>query len=389
MFSFRTTPLDEQADKVLTGGRLAVLCNQVAWNPSTREYLFESLYRKGNLKKVFVPSDGLFDERISPSDSLGGYSQFNMDNCEFLPLKGWGKDAIETILPHLDEIDALVVEFQDLGIRYSPLLSLLYNLFEVLHTKGLNISVYLLDRENPLGRGVEGTMLPLDYKTDNGITGLPHAHGLTLGEIANIFHSELDAVFPLHIISYVVRAATKLMMPWSVSPYANVPGFFTCGFMAGQYLWEGTNISSGRGTMRPYELFGAPFMSKLSDLDGIDLDDNAVMLRKTEFIPHFDKYAKERCYGFQLLQIPGMQYHSLAHQLRIMKALYNIYDEFQYSDDMIMYLGDDVLMSYLNEDEISWDQIKEHIKVEEQKWIRKAKKYLLYDQSLWRVKSLR
>lgn len=397
MFSFRTTPLSEQEDKTLNSGRLAVLCNQVAWNPETEEYLFQTLYRKGNLKRVFFPKGGLFDEDIPNSlttlskstaelDKL--YSQFNMPNCEFSSLDISDEDSIINAVHLLEDIDGLVIEFQELGARYNPVVSLIYNLFKLLNEKGIDLAIYILDRENPLGRGVEGTMLPSDYESVLGVAGLPHAHGLTLGEIANIFYSDLDAKFPLHIISYVVRSTTKLLMPWSISPSSNVPGLFTCGLLSGQYLWHGTNISCGKGTLRPFEQFGAPFLKDLEVIATGNINDPGVLMRRTEFIPFFDKFAGERCYGFQLIPRPGTQYHAMAHQLRIMKTLSNMSEDFELSDDAILYIGDDVLLGYLNDDDVSWNDVKEHIKVEEQKWIRKAKKHLLYEESLWRVKSL-
>lgn len=390
MFSFRTTPLKNQEDKILKSGRLAVLCNQVAWNPGTEEYLFQTLYRNGNLKKVFFPKGGLFDEKVYDEQERvdESYPQFGMPDCEFCSLDMTDDESIDGVVSKLEDIDGLIVEFQDLGVRYNPIISLISSLFRLIHTRGMELSVFILDRENPLGRGVEGTMLPSDYESPLGVSGLPHAHGLTLGEIANILYYDLDARFPLHIISYIVRSTTKMLMPWSISPFFNVPGLFTCGMLSGQYLWHGTNVSCGKGTLRPFEQFGAPFMKDLSLTAHESFTDPAVLMRRTEFIPFFDRYQGLRCYGFQLIPKPAAQYHSLAHQLRMMKLLSEVYEDFDFNDDLFPLLGDDILMAYLNDDDVSWADIKEHIKVEEQKWIRKAKKFLLYDESLWRVKSL-
>lgn len=370
MFSFRTTPLDQQPDIVLAKGRIGVLCNQVAWNPEKGEYLFETLHKKGNLKRVFVPED-----------ELDGYLPLDLKGCEFI--------SMEYMVDHLDDIDAIIVELQEIGARYSPLINLIGALFNTICDRNLNISVYVLDRENPTGRSVEGTM---------GSLAIPHRHGLTIGEIANMFHTEMNAKFPLHIISYLVRSATQYMMPWSIPPMGDIAGMFTSVFYSGQYLWRGTNVTPAIGTTRPYEMFGAPFMKSLSDYNqrcgfsnwndpGNPIYDPATFIRWTMFVPQEGVYKGLPCYGFQLIPNPGVQYHTLVHTLKIMRFIMQECPEFNLECGLEEILDDNLLMEYTRGVDI-WAEVKEHIKVEEQKWIRKAKKYLLYDDNLWRIKQI-
>lgn len=370
MFSFRTTPLDQQPDIVLAKGNIGVLCNQVAWNPEKGEYLFETLYRKGNLKKVFAPQE-----------ELDAYSSLSLEGCHFFPMS--------QLQANLEGIDALIIELQEVGVRYSPIIKVIGDLFSFICKNNLEISVYILDRENPTGRCVEGTL---------GSLGIPHRHGLTLGEIANMFHSEMGAKFPLHIISYLVRSATQYMMPWSIPPMEDVAGMFTAQFYGGQYLWKGTNISPALGTARPYEFFGAPFMKSLSDFNQKQgcanwnvpenpIYDPAIFIRWTKFVPHRGVYKGEECYGFHLIPNPGVQYHALAHTLRIMRFLNDQCPEFDMDFGLENILDDNILIEYARGVDI-WDEVKEHIKVEEQKWIRKGKRYLLYDDNLWRIKQI-
>lgn len=360
MFSFRTTPLDQQQDLVLSRGRLAVLCNQSAWNPEKGEYLFETLYRTGKLEKVFYLSEGIFGEKIS------SYAPLGMVGCRFLPL-----DEHE-----LEGIDALIIEYQDTGTRYDSFTLRLFDLFQYIHDNKLEISLYILDRENPCGRQVEGT-----------ISGVAHRHGLTLGELANLFYSEIGARFPLHIISYMVRSATQYMMPWSIPPYEDYPGLFTSNFICGMKLFTGTNISYGEGTTRPYECFGAPFLDEIvasNDLQA--LGDPGVFMRRTTFVPKYGLYAGQTCWGFHMLPRPGVPYHSVAHALRILRF---IKERTPLADtSWFGALAVDEKMSEFVEGNLSWEDLKEHIKVEEQKWMRKAKRYMLYDEQLSRVKTL-
>ena len=387
MFSFRTTPLDSQEDLVLRKGRLAVLCNQSAWNPETGEYLFGSLYRKGNLRRVLFPADGLFGE-IRPGMPVPSYSGLSMEGCEFVPVSASPDGGFPVKASVLEDVDALIVEYQDTGSRYDSLTAVLYDIFQLIHHGGLPVSVYILDRENICGRWVEGTALCPDGGLRAGLEGLPHRHGLTLGELANFFYSEIGARFPLHIISYMVRSVTQYLMPWSIPPRPDVPGLFTSNFYCGMILLSGTDLSYGDGTSRPYELFGAPYMERYmcrEDVSGFS--DAGVFLRKTVFTPRFGRYKDKVCYGFQMLPQPGVPYHSVAHALRILRQLVADGAGVDISG-LASVAGDDVMCAFVDGG-VPWAELKEHIKVEEQKWIRKAKRYMLYDEQLGRVKTLR
>lgn len=384
MFSFRTTPLDEQQDVVLKKGNLAVLCNQAAWNPEKGEYLFDTVGHTQNLKKVFFPSEGLFGEQIKSSVQARdyGYDIFGLPQCEFIPIDDTlGECPIN--IDMLSGIDAILVEYQDTGSRYDRFTKILFDVFRLIEENGMHISVYVLDRENPCGRWVEGTV----ESKEAGLKGIPHKHGLTLGELANLFHSELNAKFHLHIISYIVRSATQYMMPWSIPPFQDFPGLFTSGFYCGMQLLDGTGVSNGEGTSRPYELFGAPFLADYVKNDiPKEIMDPGVFLRKTMFTPHTGQYAGKVCYGFHMLPCPGVPYHSVAHVLRILKSIASRYNDVTL-DRFAEKCGDETMADYVA-GKVDWISLKEHIKVEEQKWIRKAKRYMLYDEQLSRVKTL-
>lgn len=397
MFSFRTTPLDRQEDLVLRRGSLAVLCNQSAWNPERQEYLFGELYRSGRLRKVFYPADGLFGEVLPDILSVsGGHSPasrtvryedaFGMTGCRFIPLCPEGTFSLEPSV--FEDIDALVIEYQDTGSRYDSMTALLYDIFQMIHLNGLSVSVYILDRENICGRQVEGTTLCPGSSEEAGLEGIPHRHGLTLGELANLFYSEIGARFPLHIISYMVRPATQYLMPWSVPPRPDVPGLFTSTFYCGMVLLSGTDLSWGEGTARPYELVGAPYLREwLRGCDPDTVSDSGVFLRRTVFTPRFGKWEGQDCFGLQLLPRPGVPYHSVAHALRILRTLVSDGVSVDMSG-LPSVTGDEIFCGYVD-GQVPGDELKEHIKIEEQKWIRKARRYMLYDEQLVRVKTIR
>ena len=409
MFSFRTTPLEEQGDLVLRNGKLGLLCNQTAWHPESGEYLFETLSRRGNLKRVFTPEHGLFSELQDQVKLDEGkvYGNLGLKEVEYVSLYGSNEDSLSASAEKLEDIDALIIELQDVGCRYYTYVSTIFNLFKVLKDNGINLPVYIIDRPNPAGRQVEGTMLRAGYRSFIGVEGLPHRHGLTIGELSYLLYNESGAKFPLHIISYHSSLSSKNLMPWSIPPSPNFPGFFTAYFYSGQCLWEGTNVSEGRGTTRPFELFGAPYMESLTGYNRKNgyrnwndrnnpLSDPGVYVRWLKFIPVFHKYSNECCYGFQLLLNPNMQYHALAHNLRIIRFLHDNCEEFAFREGKYeagndkraieLLLGDKELIDYVSGDG-EWAEIREHMKLEEQKWIKKAKKMLLYEnEQLFRVK---
>ncbi|GAB1373137.1 hypothetical protein MASR1M46_00170 [Bacteroidales bacterium] len=202
------------------------------------------------------------------------------------------------------------------------------------------------------------------------------------------------------------ESVNREMLPWSIPPSPNIPGLFTCHFYSGQCLWEGTNVSEGRGTTRPFELFGAPFFDTLADFNRKEgyknwndpenpLSDPSVYIRWTRFIPQFHKFTGEVCSGFQLHPVPGKQYHALAHNLRIMRFIKESCEGFSFrpgkyeagNDKRAIELlcGDPLLVDYL-EGNTEWDTVREEMKHEEQKWIRKAKRVLLYEDQLFRCK---
>ena len=408
MFSFRTSPLLEQPDSVLRSGKVALLCNQASWHPQTGEYLFETLSKRGVLKRVFMPEHGLFGELQDQVklDRTDAYKSILAQKCEFVSLYGSDESSLSAHIGQLKDIDALIIELQDVGARYYTFNSTIFNIFKILKNEGINLPVYLIDRTNPMGRQVEGTMLREEYTSFIGIEGLLHRHGLTIGEVANLFYNELNAKFPLHIISYASETISREMLPWSIPPSPNITGLFTCHFYTGQCLWEGTNVSEGRGTTRPFEVFGAPFMESLISYNSSHgyenwndtshpLYDPSVYIRWHRFIPQFHKFAGESCFGFHLHPIPGTQYHSLAHNLRIMRFTADNCKEFAFRPGKYeagndktaieLLLGDPLLINYLHGNE-EWETIKEEMKKEEQKWIRKARRVMLYEDQLFRCK---
>jgi uncharacterized protein YbbC (DUF1343 family) len=247
---------------------------------------------------------------------------------------------------------------------------------------------------------VEGSPLQPGYGSFIGIEGVPHRYGLTLGEMAALFYDEAGADFPLHIISY---KAEIVVAPWVIPPSPNFAGSLTAHFYSGQCLWEGTNVSEGRGTTRPFEIFGAPWMESLPGYNLREgyggwnerrhpLFQKGAFLRWNRFIPTFHKYQGECCFGFQLIPNPGEPYHALAHALTLIRFVAANCEGFAWrpgayeagNDKTAIELlaGDPLLLDYLNGGG-EWSDIAAYLKKEEAGWIQRVGRYLFYGETLY------
>lgn len=355
MFSFRTTSLEEQMDKALLEGKVGCFCTQNCWDTVRNRYMYDIFAERGNLQIVFSPRD-----------------------TELTPMT----NHIEFSKEDLAGLNAVVVEIQDVGSRYFNYTKDVYKLMDTLKDmKDEAPSLYIVDHINPSGRVVEGTMPSSPIEAN--VPKVAHRHGLTLGELANLYYHEIGARFALHVISAMATESNHLLTPWTIAPASDIPGLFTCDMYSGGGLWNNTNVTPAIGTSRPYEYIGAPFI-KTASHEPVPVADG-VMLRPCSFTPSCGRYEGKKCFGYQIMRIPGVEYHSLIHTLQLLRYFKDRYPEFRLEEGFEAKLSDPLLMDYIN-GTVSQEEMREHVKVEEQKWIRKAKKFMLYDDQPYRIK---
>ena len=349
MFSFRTTSLEEQMDRALRQGSVGCFCTQNCWDTEHGRYMYDIFRERGNLKTIFTPGD----TELTPQTN-----------------------HIEFSLEELSDLNAVVVEIQDVGARYFNYTKDVLHLMDVLKSMGDDApALYIVDHINPAGRVVEGTMPSMDVEPY--VAKVANRHGLTLGELANLYYHEIGAKFAIHVISALATDSNKQLMPWTIAPASDIPGLFTCDMYSGGGLWNNTNITPGIGTARPYEYIGAPFV-KTADNEVLPVPDG-VLMRPCSFTPSCGRYE-----GKIMLE-PGVEYHSLLHTLQLMRYFKERYEEFRLEDGFKAKVSDQTILDYID-GKVTPEELKEHIKVEEQKWIRKAKKFLLYEDQPYRIK---
>lgn len=342
----------ELTDSVFHRGRAGLLCNHTSFDFSSGQYLFQILESRGVLRRLFLPEHGLFAELQDqiPLSDTNVYASLGLKS-QIVSLYGNTESTLVVDKAHLADLDALVVDLQDIGVRYYTFATTMRYVFDVIARERLDLPVYVLDRPNPAGSPVEGIPLAESFESFVGPVGLPHRHGLSLGQLAHFFYQETRASFPLHVIRYSDKPET----PFPVAPSPNMPGPWTHLVYSGQCLLEGTNLSEGRGTTRPFEIFGAPWMERLHKKRPPQA--GGAVLRPLRFIPTFHKHQGEVCHGYQI-HLTGDLYHSLRHSLLLIRWIREECPEFAWRDGAYEFRSDrpaiellaghDTLIRFLN-----------------------------------------
>jgi len=366
---------------------VGLLCNQTAFSWTDKKYLASVLDSAANLVKIFVPEHGFFAE-LQDQEEVDLLHNYDFLNIQAEIISIYGKEGSELInfASQMTDLDLLIIDIQDVGVRYFTYITTIARIFQVL--KNRNVSILVIDHSNPAGRQVEGTLLSENYTSLIGWPGLPHRYGLTIGELCLFLKDQLNGIFNLEII----KTENKVIDPGYPYPSPNIPFPVTIRIYAGQCLWEGTNVSEGRGTTRPFEIFGAPFFNELLSnwTEEWNNKNPEAILRPLIFIPTFHKYQDQVCSGFQLHPVLG-NFHSLWYSLKLIRAIKAVLKEFRWregpyevgSDKTAIELlaGDEVLLNYLNGKEKD-ETITERLHEEERKWIEQSSQYVLYGDKL-------
>lgn len=242
---------------------------------------------------------------FGPQHGLWGHTQDNMiewegDATKPTPIYSLYGEHREPSDAMLDGLDNLVVDLPDIGARYYTFIWTMALAMKACARNDIRVTV--LDRPNPIeGTQVEGTVLDPNFSSFVGLYPLPTRHGMTVGEIARYLQQiafpdcRLD-VIPIHGWDRN-QYADQTGLPWAM-PSPNMPTVDTAIVYPGMCLLEGTNLSEGRGTTRPFEMFGAPWVdgwTLANQLNALDLP--GVHFRPVEFQPTFQKHAGKLCGG--------------------------------------------------------------------------------------------
>lgn len=295
------TGLDEllARPRRLAGLRLGLIANPVSM---TRDFVPATLAvrhcRGLKLRALFGPEHGIWgnaQDLVEIEDVRDPVTGLRVHSL-------YGKTRVPT-REMLEPIDALVFDLQDVGSRYYTFIYTMLHAMEACAIHGK--AMVVLDRPNPIGGvAVEGNLLDLQFRSFVGLHPLPPRHGLTAGELALLFEDECGLKLDLRVIR--MRGWRREMsfeetgLPW-VLPSPNMPTVDTAYVYPGGCLIEGTNLSEGRGTTRPFELVGAPWLDPWKLGEAMDKEKlPGVRFRPTFFTPTFQKHAGRLCGGLQV-----------------------------------------------------------------------------------------
>jgi len=310
----------------LRGQRLGLLCNQASvdhrFQPSRA--LIDQAF-PGQLRCLFSPQHGFFAEK---QDNMieSGHGR----DDEGRPVFSLYGDLRRPSREMFDQLDVLLVDIFDVGTRVYTFMSTLAYCLEEAARFGKRVVV--LDRPNPIGgAAVEGNVLKDECRSFVGIDNLPMRHGLTFAELALFLNARLASPAELSVIRMDGWQRgmhfPECGLPW-VFPSPNMPTYAAALVYPGQVLWEGTNISEGRGTTLPFELLGAPFLEPKAILDLLRRTPlPGCVLRPVCFEPTANKWRGEVCAGFQIHVTEPAAFMPYRTSLALLGAIMTLYPE--------------------------------------------------------------
>ena len=283
------------------GRSIGLITNQTGVDSQFRSNL--TLFAEGpevELAALFSPEHG-----ISGNAQAATRVPSVVDSERQIPIYSLYGETRQPTPEMLDGIDVLVYDIQDVGSRFYTYIS---TLLQSMNAAAANsVDFIVLDRPNPIrGDRVEGNQLQPAFRSFVGETTLTIRHGMTVGELAQFCNAELDYVPSARLHVVPMHGWQRAMwydqtgLPW-VPPSPNMPTVETATLYPGTCLIEGTNLSEGRGTTKPFEWIGAPWID--SERWGDRLNNlclPGVHFRPIHFTPTFSKYTNQECHGVQV-----------------------------------------------------------------------------------------
>lgn len=321
--------LKDQLD-LIKGKRVGLITNPTGVDQDLNS-IVDLLYKNQNveLTALYGPEHG-----VRGSAPAGAYVESYIDEKTGIPVYSLYGTTKKPTPKMLENVDVLLFDIQDVGARFYTYIYTMALAMEA--AKENNIPFIVLDRPNPIsGAKVEGPVLEDKYSSFVGEFPIPVRHGMTVGELAQLFNKEFKIGADLTVVK---------MQGWNrsmyyddtplhfVMPSPNMPTLDTALVYSGACLIEGTNVSEGRGTTRPFELIGAPFIDGddlAAELNSLNLP--GVTFRSASFIPTTSKHVNKLSHGIQIHVTNRNAYKPFETGLTIVKTIHDMYpNDFQF-----------------------------------------------------------
>ncbi len=336
--------------KHLEGRRIGLIVNPTSVN-ARLEFTVDLWAADPALRlvRLFGPEHGVrgdLQDMVAVEDQVDART-----GLPVVSLYGEDETSLKPAPEHLEDLDVLVFDIQDIGTRYY---TFVYTLAHCMEAAGeADIPLIVCDRPNPItGTRVEGNLLDPAFSSFVGRYPLPIRHGMTVGELARYFQAHCGVACDLVVIEMEGWRRTmwydETGLPW-VQPSPNMPTLETALLYPGMCLVEGTNVSEGRGTTRPFHLVGAPWVDPHALAHALNAEDlPGVRWRPAWFTPMFHKHAGTRCAGVETHVMDRDVFKPVLAGLALLKHLRRLHpDTFRWRTDPYEFVSDRLAIDLL------------------------------------------
>jgi uncharacterized protein YbbC (DUF1343 family) len=308
----------------LKGARVGIVCNHASLDRGF-QHIVDRLATAPDvtLAAIFGPQHGF---RSDVQDNMIETPHAD-DPARRVPVYSLYSETREPTAAMLARLDFLIIDLQDIGARIYTYIYTMANCLRAGARHGVRVIV--CDRPNPIGgTDVEGSLLVEGFESFVGQFPIPMRHGMTIGELARLFNEHFAIGASLEVVQMegwrreMYSDATDL--PW-VMPSPNIPTLDTAIVYPGTVLFEGILISEGRGTTRPFELIGAPWIEAESfarQMNALELP--GAYFRPAVFEPTFQKHAKQTCGGCQIHVTDRRQFQPVLVGVALMAMFHQV-----------------------------------------------------------------
>ena len=371
--------LFDSQKSLLKGKRVGLITNPTGIDSNLNSIV--DLFDKDpdvKLTALYGPEHG-----VRGDAQAGASVEFYIDEKTGLPVYSLYGNTKKPTKEMLKDVDVLVFDIQDVGTRYYTYIYTMAYAMEA--AKENNIPFVVLDRPNPLGgTSVEGPVLEPEYSSFVGLYPIPLKHGMTVGELATLFNQEFDIHADLKVIK---MKGWKRSMDYDdtglpfVLPSPNMPTVSTTFVYPATGLIEGTNLSEGRGTTKPFELIGAPYINSTdlaAKLNALKLP--GVTFRAASFTPTISKHANKLTHGVEIYVTDRNRFEAVRTGLSIIKTVHDMYPndfEFLAANNFSLLIGNDWVRQMIL-DGASVDSIMKKYQGDLKEFKKLRSKYLIY-----------
>ncbi len=333
--------LDEKLD-LIRGQRIGLVCNQASVMPDTIAHAADVFGARDEftLTTLFGPQHGI---RGEVQDNMIE-TPHTVDERTGKPVYSLYSETREPTAEMVKDIDAFVIDLQDIGCRIYTFNYTMANCMRA--AKQFGKKVIVCDRPNPInGIHIEGNITEDAFKSFVGQFELPTRHGMTCGELAKMFNEHFEIRCDLEVVEMTGWSremwGDETGLPW-VLPSPNMPTVDTAVVFPATVHIEGTELSEGRGTTKPFEINGAPFIDPYAWVAELEKFNFAgVAFRHCYFRPTFQKWAGKTCGGVQIHVTDRDAFTPVIVGIAMIKTAYDMYtDKFEWKRDAYEYVFD-------------------------------------------------